>query len=91
MFFVELVKKKFEAAKELLKAWGYEPVSPLDNGCTSTDWAEQMMACLPMLLSCGGVYMLDNWMDSDGAKIELFFAEKRGLYILEEARQGFFY
>lgn len=78
---------KFNDAKEQLKNWGYEPVSPLDNECVSECWCEQMMACLPMLLSCTGIHLLTNWTDSEGAKIELTFAMKKGMYVIEQQKQ----
>lgn len=79
----ESVNEKFNTAKLIIKSLGYEPVSPLDNGCASECWCEQMMSCLPMLMSCDGVYFLSDWKDSDGAKIERTFALKSGKLIID--------
>lgn len=82
------VEAKFNQAKQHLRNWGYEPISPLDNDCASSCWAEQMMACLPLLLSCGGIYLLSDWEQSDGARIEHTFALKRKMYIIKQSNQS---
>lgn len=83
-----VVRQSFEMAKLQLQNWGYNPISPLDNECTSMCWCDQMRACLDMLLDCKGIYLLSNWEDSDGAKIEMTFARKRGMYIIEQTMQN---
>lgn len=64
------VERKFATAKEALIAKGYEPISPLDNGCDSICWFDQMAACFQMLKSCDGIYMLSDWINSRGAICE---------------------
>lgn len=83
---IEEVCSKFNAAKEHLSKLGYTPISPLDNGCDSTCWATQMMACLPMLLDCKAIYMLTDWEDSAGAIIERTFALKNSMQIIEQQK-----
>lgn len=78
------VATKFNAAKAKLTAMGYTPVSPLENGCKSEHWHEQMMACLPMLLECDGIYMLEDWTESNGARIEYTFATQAGKLVLHQ-------
>lgn len=46
----EQVKEKFAKAEAQIRAFGHEPVNPLDNGQPSTaTWAQQMTASLAML------------------------------------------
>lgn len=78
------VKEKFEKAGKQLKAWGFEPISPLNNGCTSGRWGDQMTACVPQLNDCEGIYMLKDWRNSKGAKIERAFAKGAGKFIMVE-------
>lgn len=81
------VEAKFDRAKKMLQNWGYEPISPLDNDCQSSCWCDQMMACLPLLMTCGGIYLLSDWERSEGAKIEHTFAQKRQMYIIHQSNQ----
>lgn len=78
------VREKFDAAKQRVKEMGFEPVSPLENGCKSEYWHEQMMACLPLLLECDGIYMLEDWTESQGARIEYTFAQMAGKMIITQ-------
>ena len=79
------VKKKFEMASFFLSQTGFEPVSPFDNGLPAgLKWEDYMMADLAMLKECDAIFMLRDWKDSVGAKIERKFAKKMGLEIYYE-------
>lgn len=41
-----------------------------------------MVICLPMLMCCDRIYLLDNWVGSKGAKAEYALAAKLGLEIV---------
>jgi hypothetical protein len=45
-------------------------------------WLECMDVCLHELLRCDAIYMLSNWRQSRGARIELAVAVELGLEIL---------
>jgi hypothetical protein len=45
-------------------------------------WRECMSVCLPELLKCDTIYMLNTWRQSKGARIELAVAVELGLEIL---------
>jgi len=79
----EQVKEKFAKAEAQIRAFGHEPVNPLDNGLPSTaTWAQQMTASLAMLFECDAIYLLPDWGDSRGARIEANIAQECGLEIL---------
>ena len=81
----EQVKEKFAKAEAQIRAFGHEPVSPLDNGQPSkATWAQQMMASLAMLFECDAIYLLPDWGDSKGARIEANIAQECGLEIYHQ-------
>lgn len=73
------VRPKFNSAAQQLAAADFEPVNPLDNGLPAdAPWIEHILADLRLLATCDGVYLLPDWTDSDGARIECLFAELLG-------------
>lgn len=82
---IEQVKEKFAKAEAQIWAFGHEPVNPLDNGQPSTaTWAQQMTASLAMLFECDAIYLLKDWGDSRGSRIEANIAEECGLQIIHQ-------
>lgn len=74
----------FEKEAELLRAAGYEVVSPTDvNGTYEEACALPYMTCLKndikAMLDCDGVALLPGWTESKGAKIERGLAEALGM------------
>lgn len=45
---------------------------------------DYMRICFSMMELCDGIYMMDNWQDSIGAKMELVYASNRSMEILYE-------
>lgn len=80
------VNRTFGEAAEKLRKWGFEPISPIEHGGENKTWAEYMLTLLPILHDCQGIYLLDNWDDSDGAKVEKLFAKKDGMFLIREVR-----
>ena len=73
-------KAAFSAAATHLRAQGYEPVNPFENGLPQPgDWSEHMRVDIDMLLECQYIYMLKGWWVSKGAKLELDVATSCGL------------
>lgn len=77
----DFMQKFANAEAEIITA-GYEPVNParheLPEGAT---WVDYMRQDLKLLCDCDGVYMLENWQESKGAKIEHQLAQDLGLKI----------
>lgn len=77
------VKEKFEQAEALIRSLGHEPVSPVKNGLLpSSPWKEHMVADIRLLFGCKAIYMLPDWMESRGARIEYKIAEEIGMNII---------
>lgn len=65
-------KPKFDRTKVLLEAKGYEVLSPADLGAEeSFEWHDYMRVDIALLAMCDVIYMLDDWQDSEGARVEL--------------------
>lgn len=70
----------FAQAERQLRAAGFTPINPHDNGLPAdTLWHEHMRRDLALLLECDGVALLDEWDQSRGARIEYALARDVGL------------
>ena len=70
-------RERFAAAEELLKKSGYEPINPAEELVempVNTTHEEYMEKAIELLAMCEGIYMLDGWEASKGAKIEFDYA-----------------
>lgn len=62
---------KFATAQKELEKQGYEVVNPIEVvGDFNADWKTAMRKCIKALMDCDAIYMLPDWHDSKGAKIE---------------------
>lgn len=79
-------ERLFSEAENRLRGFGFEPVNPLKNGLPETSsWEQHMGKDIELLLGCNSIYLLDNWINSKGAKIELAVAMQCGLIIFNES------
>lgn len=67
---IDLVRLKYERAKELVRGFGYEPVSPIDFIPPNTDWHTAMRHCIPLMLSCDAYTVIDPVHTTPGGLIE---------------------
>lgn len=78
-------RKRFAAAAKAMKRLGYEPVNPLDNGLSEQDtWEAHIIKDIATLLQCKAIYMLQDWQESKGARIEYYIATEIGIPIMYE-------
>lgn len=81
----DLVKDIFEQAEAQLLSFGHEPVSPLKNGLPEdATYKEHLSKDIYLLLQCKAIYLLANWRESKGARVEKKVAEEYGLKIIEQ-------
>lgn len=71
-----------EAAR--LRSMGYEVVNPAElNPDPNTPWHQCMRTDLKALLDCDAIALIgDDWMDSQGAHLELHIAHRVGIRVL---------
>ncbi len=66
-------KNNFEAMAAIIEHSGNEPINPFDVGLPEGEehtWEEYMLADMPHLFAADAIYMLNNWQQSKGARIE---------------------
>jgi hypothetical protein len=83
---MQSVEDKFQAHASLLDAKGYTPINPLDVSPfhESKQWHHYMGDDLAALLTCDAIYMLKDWGQSKGARIEYQVAKEMGLKVMFE-------
>lgn len=76
-------KKYFKEAQDKLEAEGHVVLNPaeLPEGLDGKDY---MPICLSMLEVADAIYMLPNWIDSEGSAIEFAYAKCQGKIILND-------
>lgn len=75
--------EKFEIAQKYLESLGYVVFNPVElvQFNPGKNWIDYMLTGIALLSICNEIYMLDNWQDSRGAKIEFDIAQGMGLVI----------
>jgi len=83
---LKIVEEKFKRHFSFLKMKGFNPVNPIDISPfdASKDWHDYMIEDIAVLLKCDAIYMLKDWGQSRGARIEYQIAKELGLRILFE-------
>lgn len=76
-------ESRFKMAEQNLLELGYETVNPctLNHGAAAT-WEDFMLNDIKALFGCTAIYMLSNWKNSHGARIEHSIAVERSMVIL---------
>jgi hypothetical protein len=75
----QLSRKLFQDAEDFLTKHGFIAHNPWKFVHTSERWGDRIIADLELLKSCDGIWMLENWRDSNGATCEYYFARGEGL------------
>lgn len=91
----ETTRNKFAKAETMLRDWGLDVFNPTTSGLghraeelameNGTDFYTEIMKLdLEALRGCDVIYLLLDWEDSPGAKVEKAEAERLGLSIWYE-------
>lgn len=85
----DVYMKRFKDAEERLRLLGFKPVNPTKFWLSKyfywlLGYDLMFMYDLWRLKKCDGIYMLNGWIMSNGAKIEKLNAEKDGKFVLYE-------
>lgn len=78
-------KALFNGAEEMLTEQGKNAINPFKiapfGNAGRPSWADYMRADIIELCKCDSIYMLHNWEDSKGARMELDIARKLNLNV----------
>ncbi len=83
---ITIAKYNFYSAQKHLLLKGLNPINPFDIVKYDEDkhWEDYMIECINVLFKCDSIFMLKNWQDSKGARIERHIAAEMGLKIMYE-------
>ena len=71
---------KFASAKREIELMGVEAINPIEVVKDSqTEWHPAMRMCIAAMMQADAVYLLADWVDSDGARIERILADDLGM------------
>ncbi len=77
---------KFEAAEKLLRSYGYKVINPhtiCNDIPKHAEWHEYMKRCVHHLPLADVVFLLPDWQDSTGARLESVIAHQLGMAVYE--------
>lgn len=79
----EDAKEKFEKTEANLTAWGHEVVNPMKivPYKKGRSWFSYMVRDIAQLVRCDAIYLLPNWKQSMGARIERRIAKILGMWV----------
>lgn len=77
-------RAKFKAKAKLLREAGHTVVDPSRMDVYGLTYAQYMAIDTTLLSFCDAIYMLNNWKDSNGARLEKEYAESLGLKVFYE-------
>lgn len=80
---IDEAKAKFKEGEKVVLEMGETFVNPFDILPQNDEytWSDYMKADIKALCDCDAILMLDNWKNSEGAKLELHIAERLGMKI----------
>ena len=79
---VDFNRQAFWSAQQALQLMGFDVVNPHKNGLPkNATYNQHLVKDIELLLECDSIYLLKGWTDSDGAQIECFTADNRGLRV----------
>lgn len=79
--------EKFAFYEKKLRDLGYEVINPVAFNALlpqDLDYDDFMTVCYTLLSLCDYIFLIDDWVDSNGAKLELKYAIEHNIKILEE-------
>lgn len=76
---------QFAEAEKELKASGHTVLNPVKNKGFS--YKEYIDMGLCELMKCDGIYLLDGWQESSGARLEFLYAMVTDMVVVEEVKK----
>lgn len=64
-------REKFDKAEKLLYRSGYIPLNPVKGEEDGKEWTYYLKNDIQKLLNCDGIYILSDWHESKGARLEI--------------------
>ena len=77
-------REKFDKAEKYLISKGYEVVNPVKGESEGKSWDYYMKKDIKKLLECDSIYLLNDYIKSRGALLELKIALELGYTLIKE-------
>ena len=80
-------KQKFKAAQNILESAGFEVFNPAEQEDTGKSWTWNMKKDIAGLMECDAIFLLKDWEESRGARLECYIAQQLEMKIFREVEQ----
>ena len=74
--------KKFKATQDTLEGFGFKVINPMNYVPEGTSWLNAMEILIPLLKQANYLFLLRDWKDSQGARIEVQVAKRNGVDVV---------
>lgn len=81
-------RKKFKAAEKRLRAKGFKTLNPAEGVDEGRTYRYYINRGLRQLMYADAIYMLKGWRISQGASLELFYAQTIGMDAIYEEKEN---
>jgi len=87
---IRVARELFDLGSSIVKEMGHLPINPMELVSENPDmsWEEYMKNDIKILMDCHAIYMLPNWTDSRGAKMEHMIAKDLNMEVLYHNKTG---
>ena len=80
-------KQKFKNAENTLLSAGFEVFNPAELEDTGNPWTYYMRKDIAGLMECDAIFLLKDWEESRGARLEYYIAQRLEMKIFREVEQ----
>ena len=80
-------KQKFKTAQNSLESAGFEVFNPAEQEDTGKSWTWYMRKDIAGLMECDAIFLLKDWEESRGARLEYYIAQQLEMKIFREVEQ----
>ena len=77
-------KQKFKTAQNILESAGFEVFNPAELEDIGKSWSWYMRKDIAGLMECDAIFLLKDWEDSRGARLECYIAQQLEMKIFKE-------
>lgn len=78
-------KQKFKTAQNILESVGFKVFNPAELKDTGKSWSWYMRKDIAGLMECDAIFLLKDWEDSKGARLEYYIAQQLEMKIFRES------
>ena len=81
------MKREVQTAQNILESAGFEVFNPAEQEDTGKSWTWYMRKDIAGLMECDAIFLLKDWEDSRGARLEYYIAQQLEMKIFREVEK----